>query len=654
MRYPKAVLCAVVLLALGLLLSPAAAAAETVRVGLAGEIPAYQSRDELGNWSGMHIELLREVAAARGLSLEFILLDGGLPQAEQALMSGSVDVLCGVNSLYGKFSALTNIPFTTVELALFQRKGSMKNDAVVYEAFTVSSSVISRIHTAGGGSLLTGGQAQMVDMLLSGRGSVMVGNKTSLLTYLRQLGIEELFTVGEQGIGQLTYYLILRSGYYELYRQLDGELSEMRVDGRYAKIDRAWTIDPAGERLREQLGYLAVGAAACAAAAFVYIVASQRIRNMLRSEVAAKTAALSNANETLAQRLETIESQNVLQNNLIQASPAGMVFFDERLMVRLMNEKAIALAGLSMEPLGESVLALPVFGGILSALPGNFPASGTTGATVSLPYGEGEGKFRYSLHPVGEAGRIIGGLLTVENVTDEEKKRQALWEKEKNLTLNRLITGLAHEIKNPLTAISASAELIGERWDSAEYRENFERFVPGEVVRINHLVENLLDYARPARGVTQMLDAREMMESSLTLTAAIAKKSAVSVSLEVEEGLSFYGMRDRVRQILFNVLLNGIEAMQKKEGGSRRLAVRAFSQGDYAVVTVRDDGIGMDERQLRSCAELFYTTKPSGTGIGLALSKQYLEENGGSLSIESVKGEYTEVRLCFERRKRDA
>ena len=113
--------------------------------------------------------------------------------------------------------------------------------------------------------------------------------------------------------------------------------------------------------------------------------------------------------------------------------------------------------------------------------------------------------------------------MTVEDITAEERKKQELFEQEKKQSLNRLVAGIAHEIKNPLMAIRTAATLMRDQGSDQEVQEAFSKYVPDEVDRINQLVNGLIHYARPVEGDLERIELSKVVQECLYLTKVVTK-----------------------------------------------------------------------------------------------------------------------------------
>lgn len=178
--------------------------------------------------------------------------------------------------------------------------------------------------------------------------------------------------------------------------------------------------------------------------------------------------------------------------------------------------------------------------------------------------------------------------------------------------------------------------------------------MPGEVDRINRLIESLIHYAKPAKRQTERVDLNQLLEDSLALVRPVLRKTGFLLAAHLRPEAYILADRDQIRQVLTNILINGIQAMEQKFAAQQpaqplTLTVELTQEGEKWRLRIRDEGIGMTEAELQACRDPFFTTKEAGAGLGLALCEQYIKENNGAMEMDSVKGQYTQITLLFER-----
>jgi signal transduction histidine kinase len=210
--------------------------------------------------------------------------------------------------------------------------------------------------------------------------------------------------------------------------------------------------------------------------------------------------------------------------------------------------------------------------------------------------------------------------------------------------INRLTGGVAHEIKNPLNAISARLSLLESivAEDTPEAEEQI-RTISAEIDRLDRVVRTFLDFTRPLEIARDRIDLAALGREVADQLRLDAARRTMTLTFEGAEDLMVYGDRDLLKQALMNVVLNGLEAMSA--GGELRM--RASADGGMARLSVTDTGPGIPEAQLEEIFKLYFTTKKNGSGIGLAVSYRTLQLHGGELKVESKAGEGSTFHLVL-------
>jgi signal transduction histidine kinase len=213
--------------------------------------------------------------------------------------------------------------------------------------------------------------------------------------------------------------------------------------------------------------------------------------------------------------------------------------------------------------------------------------------------------------------------------------------------IGQIASIVAHEVKNPLAIIRSRAERVRAKIeagkDSAEVLSWFEA-IPSEIDRLDEIVTSYLSLARPDAGERRS-DTRAVIEEIARLLRPDLDRRGVALTLEVpDEPLEAAIGARSLKQILLNLLLNAAQAMEG-EGGS--IVIGAARQEERVRVSVRDTGRGMSEEEIRRAFEPFYTTKATGSGLGLTLVRSLVQGSAGVMDIKSRPGKGTEVILLF-------
>jgi signal transduction histidine kinase len=223
-------------------------------------------------------------------------------------------------------------------------------------------------------------------------------------------------------------------------------------------------------------------------------------------------------------------------------------------------------------------------------------------------------------------------------LTEDLKKSKSHIERADRLaSLGTLTAALAHEVRNPLVAIKTFTQLLPERFDDEEFRNHFLHIVSGEVDRISTLINELLEFARPSDPKVEAEDINTILDSILLLVSSGTKKKHIHIIKDFSPDLPPVPIdREQIKQVFLNILINAIEATE--ENGDIHVKTRACvkSNGDpYVQIEFTDTGSGIPAEYLESIFNPFFTTKHKGSGLGLSISNQIVQEHKGYIDVES-------------------
>jgi len=237
--------------------------------------------------------------------------------------------------------------------------------------------------------------------------------------------------------------------------------------------------------------------------------------------------------------------------------------------------------------------------------------------------------------------------LAIENAMffEELKDSEAyMIQSEKLASIGQLASGMAHEIHNPLTIISGEAQLYLERFKGKDGdADKVLLSIIEECHRAADITRRILRFAKPAPTDFVAVDVRATLEESMTLLGYQVRLDKVDRSMIVPEGLpKIRGNQNQLQEVILNLMLNACQAMGEKGG---KLVVSAASMNGQGEVEIKvaDTGPGIASNKLRKVFDPFYTTKSTGTGLGLFVSQRIIKLHGGQMTVESTEGKGT----CF-------
>jgi signal transduction histidine kinase len=233
--------------------------------------------------------------------------------------------------------------------------------------------------------------------------------------------------------------------------------------------------------------------------------------------------------------------------------------------------------------------------------------------------------------------------IAIENARlyeDLKKSKSYIRRADRLASLGTLTAGLAHEIRNPLVAIKTLTQLLPERLDDEEFRDQFLKIAAGEVDRISSLVTELLEFARPSDPKLELEDVNAILDGMILLVSTETKKKQINIAKHYSPDLTPVQVdREQIKQVFLNILLNAIEATQ--ENGKIVVKTRSFIKpgGEpYAQIEFTDTGCGIPSEYLEDIFNPFFTTKSTGSGLGLSISNQIIQDHRGYIDVESQIG----------------
>jgi signal transduction histidine kinase len=210
----------------------------------------------------------------------------------------------------------------------------------------------------------------------------------------------------------------------------------------------------------------------------------------------------------------------------------------------------------------------------------------------------------------------------------EERLRQA----DRLATLGRMSANIAHEIRNPLASLTGAIEVLASNGTAGEVRERLAQIVLKESGRLNDILRDFLEYARPAPLALARTNVVESIDDVLVLLEHRAAPGTLKIDREFPPSLEWVVDAQQFRQVVWNLCLNAVQAMP--EGGE--LHVKAAVMGRHLQVRVSDTGEGIAHDNLGHVFEPFFSTKPDGSGLGLALVHRIMQDHGGEVHVESA------------------
>jgi two-component system sensor histidine kinase HydH len=224
---------------------------------------------------------------------------------------------------------------------------------------------------------------------------------------------------------------------------------------------------------------------------------------------------------------------------------------------------------------------------------------------------------------------------------------QQLHQTERLAALGEMVAGVSHEIKNPLGIIRSTAELLSAMPDASETQQKLARVIDEESNRLNNIVTEFLDFARPQVPNLSKCDLVEIIQKNLAFLQPELEKRRIQIHHNLDgRSMRLQADHDLLYRAFFNIFINAIQSMN--DGGTIRINLE--ERRDHLLAEIEDSGFGISPENLKKIFNPFFTTKQKGSGLGLAIVGKIIEGHEGSVAIESKEGEGTKVKIQLPRK----
>ncbi len=343
----------------------------------------------------------------------------------------------------------------------------------------------------------------------------------------------------------------------------------------------------------------------------------------------------------------TLSRMQAFSETLVKNMPIGLIAFDDAGKIISCNEKAREMmncfsANISGEK-GTIILPAP-----LKSLLAELPEKGglmESDIDIDAP---GDKKQKWEAVAAGliDEDASVGKILLMRDVTQIRELEKEVARSRHLTSISSLAAGVAHEIRNPLSSIKGFAIYLKERLQADSEDKKTADIIVDEVERLNRVITQLIEFARPMELKKEKTRISDLVGHALKLIEGEAQKNNIQINVSPENNELFAEVDpDKVKQVLLNIFLNALASM--KNGGS--LDINIFEEKENVEVAVQDTGTGIGEKDLPRIYDPYFTSKPAGTGLGLAVVQKIMEAHGGKVSVESAKEKGTKVSLYFPR-----
>lgn len=616
---------------------------KVIKIGGDNNYPPYEFLDKEGKFRGFNVDIMNAIGIELGIEIDLIPMTW--EQAMLNLESEDIDMVQGMtkSSYRDKLFDFSD-PLIINSQAIFVKNDTndvatlqdLTNKKVSFQKADVSMEISEKMK--GIERYAMENQEKAIDLLLNGEVDAFVGNRYTGIYYLQRSNNYDKVKIVGAPMHETEYCVAVKKGNDKLLQEINHGLKEIKSSGTYDKIHNKWfgeTLQSNIEELRKTLNFL-----------FFILFLSMIILSLyfywnkiLKEKVKERTSELDIKNKEIEEQRDKIDISNILRGTILSSIVSGIIVFDKKDKVIEFNHAAEELLNINIK-IGDSWKDLDIenkykFSGYEESKLGKVIKD-----NKKITLMDKEKYINYNFIPITD--KNMGVILLVNDYTDIENYQQMASYNEKMQALGELSGGIAHEIRNPLTSIKTFIDLIPYKINDEEFRKELVSISSKEITRINELITQLIDFTKPVERNLSDYSLEKIINEVLLLLSNTLSKNRIKLDLEIED-IIIHGDSNQVKQVLVNIILNSIESI--KESGNIKIYNKI--NNNNVKIIIEDNGIGIPKEFLEKLYNPFFTLKPKGTGIGLAITRKIIEENNGNIIIESEEGQWTKVTITL-------
>ena len=446
-----------------------------------------------------------------------------------------------------------------------------------------------------------------IQMLLDGEGDAIAGDEILIQHYMNSMGVKEQISFLKDEFYAKKVSIAVNDGQDILLEILNKGILQLKKDNVLHNLQISWfgSANSSFKDTRENLWISVFFASFFGFCIILYIWDS-----ILRKQINLATIEINNQKEELRTIIDTIDS--------------CLIVINEKDIILEANTEAVQLTGISYkELLNSDINTLGIIGEIYKQYKAN---------------GEKTQKFKGNYYTVNENSfttHTNKRLFLISDVTENVIAERKLRQENKMTAIGQLSAGLAHEIRNPLGLIKNYKYIIAG-YATDEISKHAVNIIDNSAERINNLIENLLKFSRLGNEKAEWFDLSTTIKNVMLLEEKKAESEHVDIQINMETPFLVYSNEETIRLVLFNLINNALEALRRYvTTKSKKIDVTIDRYDSNVRIRVIDNGAGISEENIENIFNPFFTTKESGTGLGLYIVSTELEKVQGTISVFS-------------------
>ncbi len=617
------------MVALALLLSFNLSSAEKIlKVSGDKNYPPYEYIDESGNYVGFNVDIMNALSLEMETKIEFIPKEW--ENAMKMVETGEADLIQGVS--YSEERARL-FDFSDEVVSNSQSIFVRKDDATIFSSSNLNGKTVSVQKNDISREIIEDNkfkdvkikefdtQEEAIDAMLAGEVDAFVGNRITGLYYIQTKDKSEEVKIADELEKTGSYSIAVKKGNENLLKDINKALKKIKQNGTYDKISKKWLGENIEntEKWKSLLKVVSVLLALFAALIMVSIYLNRQLKKQVDM------------------RTREINNENILKARILESINSAVVGFNSNGIVKIMNEMAPDIIGEKIV-LGDSYEEIPV----LKEIGINSLRKDRIEKDIELEENGVIRHLKYRIVSLEYEHSENGFLVMVVDLTKEKKSNELLAQNDKMQSIGILSAGIAHEIRNPLTAIKMFVDMLPDGSEDKSFIDQFMNIVPDELMRLERLTHTLLDYSKETNPEPKSINLKDSLEEVMLLIKPYMKKKKIEI-IEKYENTQLFIDPYQLKQIVLNILMNSVDSMV--EHGV--IEIRTEVENNHVKIIIKDDGSGIERDKLDKIFDPFYTSKPEGYGIGLSVTKKLVIENNGDIKVQSEKGIGTKTTIVF-------
>ena len=608
-----------------------------IKVAGDNNFPPFEYIDDNGNYTGFNVDIVRALSLSCGFEVQFYPMNWN--EACKELKDGEIDLIQGMKRNQEReeeydFSKShcqnsQSIFILNKNLDIYKLE-DLKDKNVALQKGDIALNNLKSLDNVK--IIFTKNQEDALKKLLSKEVDAYIGNTLTAVNYINKLEIRDKLRIVDAPINSTEYSIVVKKGDTELLNKINRGLGEIEKDGTYQTIYRKWfgyDVPYPKWYIKKFFSYILIFSIVFVILFLIFFMWN----DILHKEVKKKTNELEVFNKSLIFKNNEIQQEKDFREQILNNIFNGIITLDNKNKIIFINKVAKEILGLNNDLCGkyfEDTNLKNIFNidnELSEVIEKKLEAKNNHINDIYI---------KYMVKFINEKeSNVKEKIISFRDITEEKAMEENIRTKDKIHSLGTLVSGIAHEIRNPLTSIKMYAELIPIKYESLKFRERISKDIPSEIDRLNEIIKDLLEYSKPRKPFKEYINLSDELNRITVLVLDKLQKNKINMNIDVESDVYVCVDKNHFKQVMINLIINAIDSIDKEDG---QIDICSSIKDKKVFLYIKDNGCGIEDEDINKLFNPFYTTKSEGTGLGLFVSYQLLTENDVKVNIISKKG----------------